>query len=260
MGQDDPRRTMDATHYENAKAMQDRATGKPGALLGMHVSVVNERQRDGSYRPRRAFWWMPNHEITVTLVPISEKGTISQSNSRVFKVVNEVMSGVFQVDKNRVFIPLKDGQELLRLDEAPLVDTSAEPDAAVALPDVEDARRLQRPAQADQRGGAILAVRALAQGRQGGIDRRGIGIEFGQPLKETSPSCCVEREVGLRQLGGPVARRNLAAARGEAGTHLGCDILGLTTDHTLGHVAPQGRDAFQRPVEQSHIRGKVRHS
>ena len=121
MGQDDPRRTMDATHYENAKALQDRATGKPGALLGMHVSVVNERQRDGSYRPRRAFWWMPNHEITVTLVPISEKGTISQSNSRVFKVVNEVMSGVFQVDKNRVFIPLKDGQELLRLDEAPLV-------------------------------------------------------------------------------------------------------------------------------------------
>ena len=134
MGQDDPRRTMDATHYENAKALQDRATGKPGALLGMHVSVVNERQRDGSYRPRRAFWWMPNHEITVTLVPISEKGTISQSNSRVFKVVNEVMSGVFQVDKNRVFIPLKDGQELLRLDEAPLVDTSAEPDAAGNYP------------------------------------------------------------------------------------------------------------------------------
>ena len=122
------------------------------------------------------------------------------------------------------------------------------------------ARRLQRPAQADQRGGAILAVRALAQGRQGGIDGRGIGIEFGQPLKESSPSRRIEGEVALRQLGGPVARRNLAAARGEAGAHLGCDILGLTTDHTLGHVAPQGRDAFQRPVEQSHIRGKVRHS
>jgi lipoprotein-releasing system permease protein len=95
----------------------------------MHVSVVNQRQRDGSYRPRVEHWWMPNHEITVTLVPISEKGTVSQSNSRVFKVVNEVMSGVFQVDRNRVFIPLKDGQELLRLDPAPIVDTSAEPDA-----------------------------------------------------------------------------------------------------------------------------------
>jgi hypothetical protein len=39
------------------------------------------------------------------------------------------MSGVFQVDKNRIFIPLKDGQELLRLDAAPIVDTEAEPGA-----------------------------------------------------------------------------------------------------------------------------------
>ena len=134
MGEDDLRRTMDATHYENAKVLRDRATGKPGALLGMHVSRGNERQRDGSYRPLPSPWWMPNHEITVTLMPISEKGTISQSNSRVFKVVNEVVSGVFQVDKNRIFIPLKDGQELLRLDEAPVVDTSAEPNADGSYP------------------------------------------------------------------------------------------------------------------------------
>ena len=134
MGSDDPRRGLDGTEYENAKAMRDRATGAPGALLGMHVSVVNQRQRDGSYRPRVERWWMPSHEVTVTLVPISEKGQVSQSNSRVFKVVNEVMSGVFQVDRNRVFIPLKDGQELLRLDAAPIVDTEAEPDAQGNLP------------------------------------------------------------------------------------------------------------------------------
>ena len=127
MGSDDPRRTLTGTEYENAKAMRHAATDAPGALLGMHVSVVNQRQRDGSYRPRVDRWWMPNHEVTVTLVPISEKGTVSQSNSRVFRVVNEVMSGVFQVDKNRIFIPLKDGQELLRLDAAPIVDTDAEP-------------------------------------------------------------------------------------------------------------------------------------
>ena len=127
MREDDPRRSIDDTLHQDALAMKDRATGRPGAVLGMHVSVVNQRQRDGTYRPRVDYWWMPRHEITVTLVPISEKGTISQSNSRAFKVVNEVMSGVFQVDKNRVFIPLKDGQELLRLDEAPIVDTTAEP-------------------------------------------------------------------------------------------------------------------------------------
>ena len=135
MAEDDPRRQQDLSGlYEDAKVLRDRATGRPGALLGMHVSIVNQRQRDGSYRPRNSMWWMPNHEITVTLVPISEKGTVSQSNSRVFKVVNEVMSGVFQVDKNRVFIPLKEGQELLRLDEAPIVDTTAVPDASGNYP------------------------------------------------------------------------------------------------------------------------------
>ena len=129
MSEDDPRRTLTGKELEDARAMRDRATGMPGALLGMHVSVVNQRRGDGSYRPRVEHWWMPLHEVTVTLVPISEKGTVSQSNSRVFKVVNEVMSGVFQVDRNRVFIPLKDGQEMLRLDAAPVVDTDAEPDA-----------------------------------------------------------------------------------------------------------------------------------
>ncbi len=128
MGEDDPRRTLDDRLLKDAREMRERATGRPGALLGMHVSAANKRQRDGSYRLRNDFWWMPNHEVTVTLVPISDKGTVSQSNSRVFKVVNEVMSGVYQVDKNRVFIPLKEGQEMLRLDSAPLVDTSAEPD------------------------------------------------------------------------------------------------------------------------------------
>ncbi len=134
MGEDDPRRTLDDGPLKAARAMRDPATGKPGALLGMHVSVVNQRQRDGSYRPRVPHWWMPNHEVTVTLVPISEAGTVSQSNSRSFRVVNEVMSGVFQVDRNRVFIPLADGQQMLRLDEAPIVDTAAEPDADGNLP------------------------------------------------------------------------------------------------------------------------------
>ena len=129
LAEDDPRRTLTGKELEDARAMRDRSTGAPGALLGMHVSVVNQRRRDGSYRPRVEHWWMPAHEVTVTLVPISEKGTVSQSNSRVFRVVNEVMSGVFQVDRNRVFIPLEDGQQMLRLDAAPMVDTAAEPDA-----------------------------------------------------------------------------------------------------------------------------------
>ena len=89
LSEEDPRRTISGKYLENARTLRDQETGKPGALLGMHVSVVNQRQRDGSYVPRNPRWWMPNHEITVTLVPISEKGTVSQSSSRTFRVVNE---------------------------------------------------------------------------------------------------------------------------------------------------------------------------
>ncbi|MFO0962369.1 MAG: FtsX-like permease family protein [Phycisphaerales bacterium] len=129
MGSDDPRRTLDDTLLKDALAMRDRATGRPGAMLGIHVSQANERQRDGSYRPYRPQWWMPNNEITVTLVPVSETGKIAEPRSAVFKVVNEVMSGVYQVDKARVFIPLKEAQEMVRMDAAPVYDLTVEPDA-----------------------------------------------------------------------------------------------------------------------------------
>ena len=89
MGSDDPRRSLTGTEYENAKSMRHAATGAPGALLGMHVSVVNQRQRDGSYRPRVDRWWMPNHEVTVTLVPISEKGTSKKDQRLAQAQINE---------------------------------------------------------------------------------------------------------------------------------------------------------------------------
>jgi lipoprotein-releasing system permease protein len=44
-------------------------------------------------------------------------------------VVNEFRSGVYQIDKNRVFIPLDEAQRMLRLDEGTLYDMQAPPDA-----------------------------------------------------------------------------------------------------------------------------------
>lgn len=134
MRPDDPRLTLGSDMLDRALALRDDTRGGPGALVGMHVSILNRRQGDGSYRRTNPNWWLPENEITVTLIPISDRGTASQSSSRVFPVLNEVMSGVYQVDKNRIFIPLGVAQEMLRLDAAPLVDTTAEPDAEGRFP------------------------------------------------------------------------------------------------------------------------------
>jgi lipoprotein-releasing system permease protein len=130
---DDPRLLMDESILRDGLTLSQGATGKPGIVMGMHVSVGNARQSDGSYRPRFG-WFMPGEEVTLTVVPVSESGKISEPRDATFPIVNEVFSGVYDVDKSRVFIPLAQAQQLLRLDAAPLYDTTAEPDAEGNLP------------------------------------------------------------------------------------------------------------------------------
>ncbi len=128
MNPDDPRRNLAPGILEDGKALVQASSGRPGIALGMHVSIGNARQRDGSYLPRYG-WFMPGHDVTLTVVPISGQGKIAEPREQIFPVVNEVQTGIYEVDRNRIYIPLKEGQKLLRLDEAPLFDLSAEPDS-----------------------------------------------------------------------------------------------------------------------------------
>ena len=105
-----------------------------GAVLGVHVSQGNERQRDGSIRPI-AEWWMPDWDVTLTLLPMDPKGGLQPPESRNFRVVNEFFSGVFIIDKTRVMIPLPVAQQMLHLDEAEFVDED-ELDPETGLPRV----------------------------------------------------------------------------------------------------------------------------
>lgn len=109
---------------------------KPGAVLGLHVSAGNERQADGSIRPMADnHWWMPRHDVTLTLVPTDPKGGLQPPESRVFPVVNEFFSGVFLIDDKRVMIPLAVAQQMLHLDEDEYVDEE-ELDDQTGLPRV----------------------------------------------------------------------------------------------------------------------------
>jgi lipoprotein-releasing system permease protein len=115
--------------YEHGATLRHPEAGDDAIVMGMHVSIGNERQRDGSYRPilgPLGYWWMPWHEVALTLVPIGTQGGLLDPETRVLRIVNEFLSGVFLIDDKRVMIPLRHAQEMLRLDGAVLVDDEGE--------------------------------------------------------------------------------------------------------------------------------------
>jgi lipoprotein-releasing system permease protein len=133
MSKDDPRLNLDPSILRDGAALRQSGTNEPGMVMGLHVSVVNKRQPDGSYRNLYG-WFMPDQRVTLTLVPISAKGTVAEPRERIFPVVNEFRSGVYQIDKNRVLVPLAEAQQMLRMDAGRLYDMDAPPNADGSQP------------------------------------------------------------------------------------------------------------------------------
>lgn len=138
MSEQDFRRTlMDAgeeadlrSAFERGRRLRHEEAGDFSIVLGMHVSIGNERQRDGSYRPIQLtpgmYWWMPYFEVVLTMMPIGARGGLLAPETSVFQVVNEFTSGVFLIDDKRVMIPLARAQRMLHLDAAAEVDDEGE--------------------------------------------------------------------------------------------------------------------------------------
>jgi lipoprotein-releasing system permease protein len=133
MREDDPRRILNesdsredmtpaAALFADGLALRDAHGGRPGIVLGLHVSVGNERQSDGSILPMGGgHWWMPRHEVALTVLPTLGGGVV-EPKSESFPVVNEFSSGVFLIDDKRVMIPLDIAQHMLHLDAGEVVD------------------------------------------------------------------------------------------------------------------------------------------
>ena len=133
MSKEDPRLQLSPQIASDGAALRQSGTNEPGMVMGIHVSIVNERQRDGSYRNRFG-WFMPDQRVTLTLVPISGKGTVAEPRERLFPIVNEFRSGVYQIDKNRVLVPLSEAQQMLRMDAGLQYDMDAPPNADGSQP------------------------------------------------------------------------------------------------------------------------------
>ena len=98
----------------------------PGVCMGIHVSVGNDRQSDGSYRPamgRNGYWWMPVQDpVVLTSLPLDTLAIAPEPESVALQIVNEFSSGVYMIDKQRVIIPLATAQRLLHLDASEIID------------------------------------------------------------------------------------------------------------------------------------------
>lgn len=124
---DDPR--LDPMYQRDAEGLALKTRdGQPGLVLGIEISPFNRRTADGTYRTEGDFGtqdaghFMPNTSgATLTLVPVSDRGSLGGEKKRRFAIVNELQSGVYQIDAQRVLAPLDVVQEMLRLDKAPIV-------------------------------------------------------------------------------------------------------------------------------------------
>ena len=101
----------------------------PAMVLGIEVTKFNRRNEDGTYTPRTQF--VPQSRFTLSLVPMSRRGSIIQPVSVSLPVANEYRSGMYDADSRWVFLPFDYLQKQLKLDEATRVVENFTPGGVV---------------------------------------------------------------------------------------------------------------------------------
>ncbi|MHC4990618.1 MAG: ABC transporter permease [Planctomycetota bacterium] len=114
--------SMLADRFESGRTLTNPDSQLPAIVMGIHVSIGNQRQSDGTYEPAlNGYWWMPRFDVVLTALPVY-RGGFQDPVSEPLQIVNEFMSGVFLIDEKRVLVPLALAQRMLHLDEAERFD------------------------------------------------------------------------------------------------------------------------------------------
>lgn len=130
---------MEQAYREGLRlARIDPVTGAevPGVVLGIEAASFVKAVDAGYYefkslgKPRgdgTAFGvdpFLPNHPVTLNLLPLDSEGRMMTVATKTLPVVNEVRTGVHDLDKRTVFIQFEELQRLMRMDSAPAVAPS----------------------------------------------------------------------------------------------------------------------------------------
>ncbi len=153
----------------------------PAIVLGIEVdpSPYARRMRGGRYWPNGRLLQsadsarlpdsMRPQPVSLTLVPMSSKGTLIEPVLGQFIVVNETKSGLYELDNSRVYIPLDIMQSMLDMDageayERPLTDAELE---LLALGETDGLpRKIPVPARTTQLSIKLADDIELQAGRQ----------------------------------------------------------------------------------------------
>lgn len=88
---------------------------RPAVVPGVMVSQYNRRTRAGHLAPQS---FLPNRDVSLTVLAFSRRGTTIDAETRNFPVANEFESGLFDADSRWVLMPLDELQRMLKLDAA----------------------------------------------------------------------------------------------------------------------------------------------
>jgi len=142
----DPRLRVDPEVEQHALTLTepDAESGQPRAavVLGLETTGYNEFQRGGWQLPQFGYYaW--EDSVTLSVLPLSQKGVAIDVQARRFPVANEFSTGLYDVDARTVLIRLDALQDMLDMDAAARVDSSADellafgPDGDFADPRIE---------------------------------------------------------------------------------------------------------------------------
>lgn len=118
----DPRLTDERMAGWLADGRSLTETGADGAprdaiILGIQVTGYNNtREPQGYYTTE--YYDMPEQDVTLSVLPLSQRGVAIDTAAVRFPVANEFRTGLYQADAEWVIVPLTRLQRMLRLDRA----------------------------------------------------------------------------------------------------------------------------------------------
>lgn len=126
----------------------DSGQTEMAGVLGVEVTGLNIRTIDGIYDPRaygfratpdggveRVAGFMPaGGSVGLTVLSLDSTGKPVDPVTRTIPIANEFQSGIYEIDKSTIFVPLEVMQEMLRLDEARKVEMVENPFATEVDP------------------------------------------------------------------------------------------------------------------------------
>ncbi|MEO0964741.1 MAG: FtsX-like permease family protein [Planctomycetota bacterium] len=171
---------------------QERRAVSGAIVPGIEVSPRNGRDEQGAYDFRYSLA-REGDRVILTVLPLTRSGGLLEPETRSFATVNEFKSGLYEVDANRVYVPLGVLQGMLGMDEGVAVDEEGMPTGEVIPARVTEV--LVRSAEGVSLAAAAEAVRAAVNGWE--LDRGTSVFVWTWEQKHGVLLSAVENERGL---------------------------------------------------------------